>query len=389
MKGQFKIARKLSLTLILSSLTFVSQADQQWDAMGYNTGKGAMDNRSMSSPGRNTIYSCNFSSMGNALTNRSWVDRNGTIYFLKKPFVKGNKKWNSKINIDESNPNTTISGNGLPDHATGDFPIDSGSTAYQYDRNPNSIKSQNISYAIPANPKIADKLSCLPMGTIGIALSGGVFFNALDADKRDAVANEIFDACEGHPQQNGQYHYHHDSPCFDHGSKTEHSPLLGYALDGFGIYGARGEGGKVLTNADLDECHGHTGPALDRHGNLVNQYHYHMNNEFPYTLGCFKGEVDQSMLQQRPAPGGDMRKSPGGGGGEMRGGPGGGNMRSGGSGGRGGRPDLSVAAKKLGISEQELMRALGPPPPNFSSAAKKLGISEQKLHEAMRAAGAP
>lgn len=363
--------RIIFLIALMGSILSV-KADQQWDTLGYNKGKGAIDNRSMSKPARNTIYSCQFSSMGNAL-NRPWVDKNGTIYFLKKPFVKGSKKWNSSIKFDDSTPNIAVTGNGLPDHTTGDFPIKSSSTAYQYDRNPNSIREQRISYAIPSNPKIASKPTCLPMGTIGVALSGGLFFNALDADRRDAVANEIFDACEGHPQQQGQYHYHHNSPCFNQGNEGEHSPLLGYALDGFGLYGARGENGKILTNMELDECHGHTGSALDRQGNSANEYHYHINNEFPYTLGCFKGEVDQSMLERRPAPQGDMRSGNGGGRDNRRGGP----------------PDLSGVAKKLGVSERELMRALGPPPPNFRSAAKKLGISERELHEAMRAAGAP
>jgi YHYH protein len=356
----------LSTALLVSSLS--AYADQQWSKLGYDEGKGAIDNRSLSQPTRNAIFSCEFSSMGNAL-NRPWVDKEGTIYFLKKPFVKGSNKWNSTIKFDEAIPNITVTGNGLPNHTTGDFPIDTGSTAYQFDRNPNSISAQRINYAIPTNPKLASKPTCLPMGTIGIALSGGVFFNALDADKRDAVANEIFDACEGHPQKQGQYHYHHNSPCFDQGNKGEHSPLLGYALDGFGLYGARGEGGKLLTNNDLDECHGHTSSALDRLGNSINGYHYHINNEFPYTLGCFKGEIDTSMLERRPAPQGDTR----------------GGQR----GGRGGPPDLSGVAKKLGVSERELQRALGPPPPNFRSAAKKLGISERELHGAMRAAGAP
>ncbi len=207
---------------------------------------------------------------------------------------------------------------------------------------------------------------------------GCLFFNALDADRRDAVANEIFDACEGHPQQQGQYHYHHNSPCFNQGDKGEHSPLLGYALDGFGLYGARGENGEILTNKALDECHGHTGSATDRLGKQINEYHYHINNEFPYTLGCFKGEVDQSMLERRPAPQGDMR-----------GGPDGGRSEGGRDNRRGGPPDLSGIAKKLGVSERELQRALGPPPPDFKSAAKKLGISERKLKEAMRAGGAP
>lgn len=223
--------------------------------------------------------------------------------------------------------------------------------------------------------KIAAKPGCLPMGTIGIALSGAVFFNALDADKRDAVANEILDVCEGHPQQQGQYHYHHNSPCFDQGKEGEHSPLSGYALDGFGIYGARGEDGNILTNNDLDECHGHTGSAFDRLGQSINEYHYHINNEFPYTPGCFKGEVDNSMLERRPAPEGDRRGDASQREVEMR------DNR------RGGPPDLSAAAKKLGVSERVLQRALGPPPPDFKNAARKLGISERELHEAMRSAG--
>ncbi len=369
------VSTRLTSVIALLTLSLSTIAGQQWKVLGYDKGTGAIDHRSMSQPGNNTIYSCEFSAMGGSL-NRPWVDNKGIIYFLKKPFVKGNKKWNSNIKFDDSTPNIAVTGNGLPDHKTGDFPINHGSTAYQYDRNPNSISLQRIVYAIPSKPEIASKPTCLPMGTIGIALSGGVFFNALDADKRDAVANEIFDACEGHPQRQGQYHYHHNSPCFNHGNEEEHSPLLGYALDGFGVYGSRGEGGKLLTNNDLDECHGHTSPALDRLGKTINEYHYHINNEFPYTLGCFKGKVDTSMLERRTAPEGDMRA------GQRE------NISDRGN-RRGGPPDLSVVAKNLGISERELQRALGPPPPNFRNSAKKLGISERELHEAMRSADAP
>ena len=64
--------------------------------------------------------------------------------------------------------------------------------------------------------------------------------------------------------------------------------LLGYAADGFGIYGVRGVNGETLTNADLDECHGHT-HAITWNGATVTLYHYHATYEFPYTLGCFRG----------------------------------------------------------------------------------------------------
>ena len=63
---------------------------------------------------------------------------------------------------------------------------------------------------------------------------------------------------------------------------------MGYALDGFGIYGNLSTGGVPMTNATLDACHGHT-HAVMFHGTMQVIYHYHATTEFPYTLGCYKG----------------------------------------------------------------------------------------------------
>ncbi|MCP4963402.1 MAG: DUF1566 domain-containing protein [Actinomycetia bacterium] len=52
-------------------------------------------------------------------------------------------------------------------------------------------------------------------------------------------------------------------------------------------------------------------------------------------------------------------------------------------GGDGEGPDLAAAAAKLGISEQELMGALGPPPPNLEAAATTLGITVEQLRDAL------
>ncbi len=49
-----------------------------------------------------------------------------------------------------------------------------------------------------------------------------------------------------------------------------------------------GEAGKTLTNADLDECHGHT-HAVMWDGTMQTIYHYHFTAEFPYTVSCYKG----------------------------------------------------------------------------------------------------
>ena len=164
--------------------------------------------------------------------------------------------------------------------------------AYAYDRNPNTISAQSLNYSFPAQPeKGAPK--CMG-GQVGVAKNGVPIFNGLDAGNRDAAAWEVQDECDGHPQQSGQYHYHSIPACMNEGeSKSEHSKLVGWALDGFPIYGPRGEDGEELTNNDLDVCHGHTHKVkLD--GEKVRTYHYHGTAEYPYTVGCFRGPASSS-----------------------------------------------------------------------------------------------
>jgi hypothetical protein len=183
-----------------------------------------------------------------------------------------------------------FAGNGLPKGSTtGNFPIQPSDDAYAYDRNPNSIRSQGVYYSLPLHPKRASSPGCLSGGPIGIARNGVAIFNALDAADRDAVAHEIQDLCGGHPQQQGLYHYHGIPSCLTKNDSTKrHASLVGFALDGFAIYGPRGGGGRLLSDDDLDACHGHVGKVwLD--GRRQRVYHYHATLEYPYTLGCYRG----------------------------------------------------------------------------------------------------
>ena len=213
------------------------------------------------------------------------------IDYDAKPSVAGAESWENEIEIALSGSARTINTNGLPDHTPpAATPAPQGSAAYSYDPNPNVIDVQELVLNIPAEPKMAVEPSCLAFGPIAVALSGAVIFNALDAEVRDAVANEVFDACEGHPARGGVYHYHHYSPCWDQGAGNEHSPLVGYALDGFSMYGPRDADGTFIGNDELDECHGHAGPVPDG-GTAGNAYHYHATEAFPYTLGCYRGQL--------------------------------------------------------------------------------------------------
>lgn len=243
-------------------------------------------------PKKGYVYSCQsqFDSSAHPPVLSPWIIGK-TWAAAKKPTVDGAVAWpDSKIEISLQNDQRVISANNLPKHKTGVYPIQTTDDAFQYDANPNSIKAQQVYVILPANPTIATTPSCLDMGAIGFAVSGAAIFNALDALGRDAPAHEIQDQCGGHPEQTGAYHYHAASKCFSDkaGKQNKHSDLIGYALDGFGIFGLKGANGKAMTNQDLDACHGHT-HTINWDGKAVNLYHYHLTNTYPYTLGCFKG----------------------------------------------------------------------------------------------------
>lgn len=266
------------------------------------------------------IFSCqtNFNSTGGANGTTPWI--HGMTWNLsEKPNVSGSKSWSGgQFSIMTSGDARMITSNDIPMNTiTGTFPIQQSDPAYQYDRNPNSIQTQTISLSLPLNPTVATNPTCVPMGLIGVAINGVAIFNGLDAEGRDAAAHEILDACEGHPQQQGMYHYHDESPCLHDTNANGQSPLLGYALDGFGIYGKYDENGNALSSADLDECHGRTSPVM-WDGKLVNMYHYVMTDDYPYTIGCFRGTPVSTGGLGNDVNGGNQQN-----GNQMQGGPGG------------------------------------------------------------------
>jgi len=252
------------------------------------------DDQYSTSPKVGSVYSCNTSyNGGGAFEYGPWIDQDaGTWDLTKKISVGGSVAWpQARWEAAGSGDVRVIKSADLPlGHNSGTFPVASNDEAYQYDRNPNSIKEQTIDFKVPLNPAMMSAPKCVG-GEVGIATTGVLLFNAFDAAGRDAVAVEIQDSCEGHPQAGGYYHYHGYSSCFeDSSAPTAHSGLFGYAFDGFGIYGLKGEGGVELTSSDLDECHGHV-HTIVWDGAEKDMYHYHFTQDFPYTVSCFRGET--------------------------------------------------------------------------------------------------
>jgi hypothetical protein len=269
------------------------------------------DRRISTAPRRGQLWVCpEFGQEGGGGAQRegAWI-HGSTFSLTQKTFVRGNVRWpQARFSARPSGGERVLSGNDLPvGHTTGVFPVAGNDPASAVDPNPNRIQANRYAIELPAQPPAARRASCVG-GEVGFAVSGVVINNALDAQRRDAVAHEVQDHCFGHPNPMG-YHYHSVSPCL-RDSGTGHSALLGYALDGFGIYGYRGEDGTAVTNADLDECHGHV-HTVAWDGRPRRMFHYHATWEFPYSVGCFRGRSSVQGPALRPVGGGPPGAPPG------------------------------------------------------------------------------
>lgn len=166
-----------------------------------------------------------------------------------------------------------VSATGIPAYVTGPF----------LDGNPSLATDQNAIFKIPLNPtENTGTKTNTNAGNIGVFINGTALYDYRDgvsyslsagSDQggpsggmgdgvwnRDAVPaeNDGFDCSKGHPAM-GNYHHHQNPSAFKLDlnlvsticntydadglyaiDSTQHSPLLGFAYDGFPIYGAYG-----------------------------------------------------------------------------------------------------------------------------------------------------
>jgi hypothetical protein len=222
------------------------------------------------------------------------LDLTGNIVKIAKPVP-------DNVTIDFDTTTITIHSHGLPNHPTGVFPD------YSAGGNPNYIKEMNETFYLPIVPRVNpnhiatttdNSNHALHMGPIGIAVNGVVFFNPFDADSQDA--SNIMDSCCGHPNPDGLYHYHKypiciNSPWADEGKA--HSPLIGFAFDGFPIYGP-------YASADVmakDVKGAYALNDFNMHQDADRGWHYQVTpGKFPYIIGGFWGVEDSRDANTGP-----------------------------------------------------------------------------------------
>lgn len=197
----------------------------------------------------------------------------------------------------------TVRSKNLPNHPTAKFPDTYGTQGY----NPGYIQEHDTVYRLPLvpqkNPRAMamtpnDGNMALPMGTVGIAVNGVAFFNPFDGGMQDA-SNQM-DRCCGHPNpQENLYHYHKypvcvNTPFVDKGEG--HSPVLGFAFDGFPVYGPYERAGTMAKDDKENPL-----DAFNAHYDAVHGWHYHVTpGQFPYILGGYMGVVERSNLSRPP-----------------------------------------------------------------------------------------
>ncbi|CAM4204701.1 YHYH protein [Pseudoalteromonas byunsanensis] len=225
------------------------------------------------------------------------------------------------------------------------------------------VSEQSAVYSVPVAPVLSSNTTAVEIG-----VSNGVFLNGVSVDIMAAacygVGNEPLgrekigcganqsdhpwrydpmsplnsfgtDSHNAHPQPNGRYHYHGNPKAMFNQDCQVVSPVIGFAADGFPIYGPcievngevrkatpsytlKNNGGKrqdisgyqtpqggvgevasdnydgqfrsdwqyVANLGDLDECNG-----MVRDG----QYGYYITDSFPWVVGCYRGQVNDSF----------------------------------------------------------------------------------------------
>lgn len=249
---------------------------------------------------------------------------------------------------DLANNQIVITGNGVPNYIPTvlgfnvtdgwNTPVSGGFQSLKFsennqgnngNNNPNRLVAATATFRIPLNPIINATATDTSLGTVGVGVNGIPIYNPFEDLNQTAATGRIFSGCCGHPQLTGAYHYHKYPTCLrllkgdvwqSEKEKCDeldalilaggHSPLIGFALDGWPIYGpvgwkdtnrtskllkssytgvndTYGNPSYVAASGDLDDCNGLISPTPDY---PEGTYHYVMSLE-ANTDGTVKREI--------------------------------------------------------------------------------------------------
>ena len=111
----------------------------------------------------------------------------------------------------------------------------------------------------------------------------------------DTVLTQQLDICGGHAGRGDDYHYHATPTCMiAQMPNAGPAAIIGWAFDGFPIYGDANPDGTVVAPGDLDVCNGQPDPVFG--------FRYHTSRSSPYIIQCLRGQTAAMRDLPRVSP---------------------------------------------------------------------------------------
>lgn len=118
---------------------------------------------------------------------------------------------------------------------------------------------------------------------------------AIHQAQHDTVETGQLDVCGGHAGRGDDYHYHAKPVCMIEAmDNAGENPIIGWAFDGFPIYGDDNPDGSPIAADDLDVCNGQPDDVFG--------YRYHSSDGPPYIVQCLMGVVSDFDALPRVRP---------------------------------------------------------------------------------------
>ena len=232
--------------------------------------------------------------------------------------------WGDNVAITFDKRSFHFRSNGIPNHPVAAEYVmpDAGSTCNvtatadctHVEPAAQAIQAGPVDVTITTRPQKVPETVSIKAGPMGVLISGSPVYNPFEGDGTTIAMNSNFtltdaqgqqvpflDSCNAHPAPHpiGMYHYHGLPTCVTAQVDQPNGPshIIGYALDGFPVYGDRDINGEQIKPETLDVCNGIESPTPEFPKGI---YHYVLLDvpTVQSTIRCLHGKLDF------PLPGG-------------------------------------------------------------------------------------
>ena len=168
------------------------------------------------------------------------------------------------------------------------------------------VPAKDYAAPIPLQPVLGD-IPHTRDAALGVAVNGVPIYDYTGGGEmspedlhhhqtqHDTLLTQQLDICGGHAGRGDDYHYHVKPVCMiDMMKNAGDDAIIGWAFDGFPIYGDNNPDGTAITTGELDVCNGQPDDTFG--------YRYHTSADAPYIVQCLMGEVADMRDLPRVSP---------------------------------------------------------------------------------------